>query len=849
MDALETLGHDRLHAREAHALGGPVARAALAVVGAGDDDQRLRAIHVRLDRFPHARDRAFRLDACERTLPHRAVPVAHHLVEQLRIGEGGALRGEVVAAMRGVGIEVLLRHAHFREVFARGAVEQDRVARREVVGGDVVAQHRERAHAGQRACARQRAFPVRRASDVGGHLAPVVERAHRRGVLHADVEHRPVDAAELLGLDVFAHDRVDLGVGRPQVLERQRLALRVHAQHVLLDVEADRAGQRIRDHQRRRGEESLLGIGVDAAVEVAVAGQHGHRVEIALDDLLLDARIECAAHAVAGGAGEADDAEAQRFQVRQQAGILQVELHRFRPRRERALHPRLAHEAEFVRFLRQQAGGDDVARVRRVRAAGDGRDDHRAIGDQALCFLRTHEIQRLCDAALRQLRGGQAAVRVRRAGHVAHHRRQVERERALVLRVRKLVGPQAGGLRIGLDQRDLLLLAAGQAQVVQRVLVDEEHRRGGAVFGRHVGDGRAIAQRERPRAFAAEFQIRADNFRLAQELREREHDVGGGDARLRSTGQLDADNLRQPHPRGAAEHHALGFQPADADRDHPERVHVRRMRIGTHAGIRECHAVLDVDHRRHLLQVDLVHDPVARRDHVDVAERVLGPLDEVEAVFVAALLDRAVLRERIGIEAAAFDGQRVVDDELRRHHRIDLRRIATALGDGIAQAREVDQRGLAEDVVADHAHGEPGEVEIAPALDQLQQVVVEPGRIGAAHQVLCVDARGVGEAVPAARAQRFDGFAGIEPVEGRAGQRLAVGGVHRRVHGRRARRWPWRRRRWGGRAAPGGTGRLSRTRADIGPLRGPRARAGFIAGAPCHDRPAAEPQGRERWNR
>jgi hypothetical protein len=60
------------------------------------------------------------------------------IVEQLGVGEGGALRGQVVAAVGGVGIEVLFRQAHLRQVFAGGAGGQDRVGRRQVVGGDVV---------------------------------------------------------------------------------------------------------------------------------------------------------------------------------------------------------------------------------------------------------------------------------------------------------------------------------------------------------------------------------------------------------------------------------------------------------------------------------------------------------------------------------------------------------------------------------------------------------------------------------------------------------------------------------------------------------------------------------------
>ena len=63
MDTLETLGDDRLDARQPHAFGRPVARRTLTVVGAGDDDQRLLACHVGLDRLPHAGHLAFRLDA------------------------------------------------------------------------------------------------------------------------------------------------------------------------------------------------------------------------------------------------------------------------------------------------------------------------------------------------------------------------------------------------------------------------------------------------------------------------------------------------------------------------------------------------------------------------------------------------------------------------------------------------------------------------------------------------------------------------------------------------------------------------------------------------------------------
>jgi hypothetical protein len=46
-----------------------------------------------------------------------------------------------------------------------------------------------------------------------------------------------------------------------------------------------------------------------------------------------------------------------------------------------------------------------------------------------------------------------------------------------------------------------------------------------------------------------------------------------------------------------------------------------------------------------------VHDAVAGRDDVDVLERGFGPVDEMETILVAAILDRAVLVEGIGLEA------------------------------------------------------------------------------------------------------------------------------------------------------------------------------------------------------
>src|SRR5699024_5252279 len=65
--------------------------------------------------------------------------------------------------------------------------------------------------------------------------------------------------------------------------------------------------------------------------------------------------------------------------------------------------------------------------------------------------------------------------------------------------------PQALALGVGLDQRDLLLAAAGHAQVVGGDLVDREDRDGGTELRAHIADGRAVGQRHLADAFAVEL--------------------------------------------------------------------------------------------------------------------------------------------------------------------------------------------------------------------------------------------------------------------------------------------------------------------------------------------------------
>ena len=143
----------------------------------------------------------------------------------------------------------------------------------------------------------------------------------------------------------------------------------------LLEIDVGRAGQRIRDDQRRAGQIVGLHIRVDAAFEIAIAGEHAGDDQVVLLDGLRDRLRQRAAVADARRAAVADRVEADLFQILVEPGLLEVIGHDARAGREARLHMRRHREPLFDRLLGQQAGGDHHARIARVRATRD-RGDH-----------------------------------------------------------------------------------------------------------------------------------------------------------------------------------------------------------------------------------------------------------------------------------------------------------------------------------------------------------------------------------------------------------------------------------------------------------------------------------------
>ncbi len=232
----------------------------------------------------------------EAAFDHVAGVVLHHRVLDADVGEGAAHHDLMIAAARAVLVEVGDRDLALGQELARGRGGLDRAGRRDVVGGDLVAEQAEDARAddvADRLGLRLDAGEVGRVLDVGRGRLPGVglaaDRLDRLPLLIALEDVRVLLLEHLLG-DGLVDEGLDFGVRRPDVLEEHRLALLVGAERLLRQVDLDRAGERIGDDQRRARRGSSPARRRDAALEVAVARQNGRGHHAVVVDRLRDFR-------------------------------------------------------------------------------------------------------------------------------------------------------------------------------------------------------------------------------------------------------------------------------------------------------------------------------------------------------------------------------------------------------------------------------------------------------------------------------------------------------------------------------------------------------------------------------
>ena len=361
VDALEGLGDDRAHTQQAGALGRPVPRGTRAVLLAAEHHQRDVGCRIVLCGVVDEGLWAAGLGevagvATRDTALDNSI---EQLVAQPDVGEGAADHHLVVAASRPQRVVVRRRHAVGLQVLRRRRALLDRAGRRDVIGRHRVTQQRE--HSGTGDVVDRRGFgrhtvEVRGLANVGRLRIPVEGVARRCGQAAPALvtgEHIGVAADEHLPVDRGGDGVVDFLLGGPDVMQENVVAVRVGAQRIGLEVEVHRPGDSVGDHQWWRCQVVHLHVGGDAALEVAVTGEHRRHRQIVVVDRRGDLRSQRTGVADAGGASVAAQVVAQLLQVRPQTGLLVVVGDHLRAGRHIGLDPRLGGQPLLDGFLRQ----------------------------------------------------------------------------------------------------------------------------------------------------------------------------------------------------------------------------------------------------------------------------------------------------------------------------------------------------------------------------------------------------------------------------------------------------------------------------------------------------------------
>ena len=250
-------------------------------------------------------------------------------------------------------------------------------------------------------------------------------------------------------------------------------------------------------------------------------------------------------------------------------------------------------------------------------------------------------------------------------------------------------------------------------QVLERLCIHGKEADGGAVLGRHVGNGGPVSEPQRRKPLAEELHEAPHHAVLPKEFGDPEHQVGGGGPLGEGARDPHAHHFGEEHVVGLPQEDGLGLDPAHAPPDDAQAVDHRGVGVSADQGVGvgqvESVFLAAVHDGGEVLEVHLVHDPGARRNHAEVAEGVLPPAQELVALPVPLHLLLDVHSVGIG-GAEEVHLHRVVDDHVGGNHGVDpLCRAPEGMEAG-AHGGEVDHRRHTGEVLQHHPGGHEGEV-------------------------------------------------------------------------------------------------------------------------------------------
>ena len=183
--------------------------------------------------------------------------------------------------------------------------------------------------------------------------------------------------------------------------------------------------------------------------------------------------------------------------------------------------------------------------------------------------------------------------------------------------------------------------------------------------------------------------------------------------------QTEPDDIRYQHGDRLAKHRRLSLDTANAPPEHAKAIDHGRVAIGAVATIRIDVGVADLGgcprNLGQVLEIHLVADAGAGRNHTEVIEGGLPPAEELVPLTVPFELDVDVLLQRLR-RAGMIDHDGVIDDKVHRHQRVHLARVATQLDDPVTHRGKIDHARYAGEVLHEDARGPEGHFLVGTAV-------------------------------------------------------------------------------------------------------------------------------------
>ena len=210
--------------------------------------------------------------------------------------------------------------------------------------------------------------------------------------------------------------------------------------------------------------------------------------------------------------------------------------------------------------------------------------------------------------------------------------------------------------------------------------------------------------------------------------------------------QAHAEYRGREHRDRLAEQSGLGFDSSHAPAQHAEAVDHGRVGVGPYqrVGVKQGFTVvlLAENDAREAFQVDLVDDPGVGRNDLELAKRLLPPMQEGVALAVALEFEFVVPGQGVR-RGVMIDLDRVVHDQFGRRQRVDGLGIAAQRLHRVAHCRQVHDRRNAREVLQDHA-GRP-ELQFLLSVQCSEQVVSSVLSVRIAQEVFQQNLAAVGE--------------------------------------------------------------------------------------------------------